>query len=98
MPSCCLKSKEEEEEEEDEDQTQMNGDVVSDKQYSLPLLGNQRKEMNIIRSNHNPPKSVTNNVEGEGDYLRRRRQNGNTRQKIWHRVTRNYCYGVVSGL
>ena len=28
----------------------MNGDVVLVKQYSLPLLGNQRKEMNIIRS------------------------------------------------
>jgi len=64
IPSCCLKSKQEE-----ENQTQMNGDVVSVKQYSLPLLGNQRKEMNTIRSHHNPPKSITNNVEGEGAYL-----------------------------
>jgi hypothetical protein len=47
----------------------MNGDVVSVKQYSLPLLGNQRKEMSIIRSHHNPPKSITNNVEREGAYL-----------------------------
>jgi len=65
IPSCCLKSKQEE-----ENQTQMNRDVVSVKQYSLHLLGNQRKEMNIIRSHHNPPKSITNNVErGGGAYL-----------------------------
>jgi len=63
-PSCCLKSKQEE-----ENQTQMNEDVVSVKQYSLPLLGNQRKEMNTIKSHHNPPKSITNNVEGVGAYL-----------------------------
>jgi hypothetical protein len=47
----------------------MNRDVVSVKQYSLPLLGNQRKEMNIIRSHHNPPKSITNNVEREGGLI-----------------------------
>lgn len=64
IPSCCLKSKQGE-----GNQTQMNEDVASVKQYSLPLLGNQRKEMNIIRSHHNPPKSITNNVEREGAYL-----------------------------
>jgi hypothetical protein len=47
----------------------MNGDVVSVKQYSLRLLGNQRKEMNIIRSSHNPSKSITNNLEREREAL-----------------------------
>jgi hypothetical protein len=76
-----LKSKQEE-----ENQTQMNGDVVSVKQYPLRLLGNQRKEVNIIRSNHNPSRSITNNLGGEGGLFVKR-------QTKWKYDRRNMALG-----
>lgn len=75
----------------------MNGDVVSVTQYSLPLPGYQRKEMNIVRSNHNPHK-ILQIIQNERGLLVRMQTKWKYEKKIWHRVTRNYCYGVVSGL